>query len=111
MLLLSTYNICCSLFQVQKFRCRARVGRGGRVIFDRLPVRDNVGLGAGSVGDPIVVYSTRKAESKGVHDAWKLLPPFYLPNVDQAQFKEVCVYCCIKMEYAAAVYIMTTIHF
>ncbi len=60
------------------------------MVCDRLPVRDS-GLGTGSTNDPIVIYSTRKVARKDVHDTWKLLPPFYLPNVDEGNFEEVSV--------------------
>ncbi len=60
------------------------------MVVDRLPVRDS-GLGTGSTNDSIVIYTTRKVESKDIHDAWKLQPPFYLPNVDEGRFKEVRV--------------------
>ncbi len=60
------------------------------MVCDRLPVRES-GLGAGITNDPIVIYSSRKGAINNVHDAWKLLPPFYLPNVDKNHFEEVGV--------------------
>ncbi|CAM9965843.1 unnamed protein product, partial [Laminaria digitata] len=79
---------------VYKFRLRGRIGRGGRVIWDRVPVKGALPAREDGLADPeeapLVVHSSYVQFPFKPPSAHVLHPPMVNLNADERRYREIC---------------------